>query len=49
MARALLGDKSDRVIRTHYTSTAEQHLIRKAQETVQRVRIRTAPIAPGRR
>jgi integrase len=48
MARALLGDRSDRVIRTHYTATAEQHLIRKAQDTVQRVRIRTAPIAPRR-
>jgi hypothetical protein len=49
LARALLGDRSDKVIRAHYTSTAEQHLIRKAQETIQRVRIRTAPLAPGRR
>ena len=42
-ARAMLGDNSDRVIRKHYTSTAEQHLIRKAQDTIQRVRARTAP------
>ncbi len=48
IARAILGDRSDRVIRAHYTSTAEQHLIRKAQETIQRVRIRTAPLVPRR-
>jgi hypothetical protein len=47
-ARAMLADRSDRVIREHYTSTAEQHLIRKGQDTIQRVRLRTAPILPSR-
>jgi hypothetical protein len=45
IARAMLGDRSDRVIRSHYTPAAERHLIAKAQETIQRMRIRTAPIA----
>jgi integrase len=48
MARAMLGDRSDRVIRQHYTSTAEQHLIGKAQDTLQRVRVRTAAAVPAR-
>jgi len=48
IGRALLGDRSDSVIRTHYTPTAERHLIAKAQETIQRVRIRTAPLVPPR-
>jgi hypothetical protein len=47
IGRAWLGDRSDRVIRTHYTPTAERHLIAKGQETIQRVRLRTAPLAPG--
>lgn len=47
-ARAMLGDTNDRVIRQHYTSTAEQHLIRKAQETLQCVRVRTAAIAQAK-
>jgi integrase len=46
--RAALGDNSDRVIRKSYTATAEVHLIRKAQETIKRVRIRTAPLVPAR-
>ena len=48
IARAMLGDRSDRVIRSHYTPAAERHLIAKAQETIQRVRIRTAPLVPSR-
>jgi integrase len=44
-ARAILGDSSDRVVRRHYTATAEQHLIRKAQDTIQRARTKTAPLA----
>jgi hypothetical protein len=48
MARAMLGDRSDKVIRKHYTATADQHLIRKAQDTVQRVRVRTAAIVTPR-
>jgi hypothetical protein len=44
MARAVLGDRSDRVIRGHYTAAAEQHLIRQAQDTIQRARLRTAPL-----
>jgi hypothetical protein len=47
IVRALLGDRSDKVIRKHYTSTAERHLIAEAQETLRRVRVRTAPIAPS--
>jgi integrase len=43
-ARALLGDRSERVIRAHYTAAAEKHLIRQAQDTIQSVRLRTAPI-----
>jgi integrase len=43
-ARAMLGDRSDQVIRKHYTATADQKLIRRAQDTLQRVRVRTAPI-----
>jgi integrase len=43
-ARAMLGDESDRVIRKSYTANAEIHLIRKAQDTIKRARIRTAPI-----
>jgi integrase len=46
IARALLGDRSDRVVRKHYTAAAEKRLIRKAQEIIQRVRVRTAPIVP---
>jgi hypothetical protein len=46
-ARAMLGDSSDRVIRKHYTSTAEQHLIRRAQNTLQKVRQRTAAMVPS--
>ena len=45
-ARAMLGDESDRVIRKSYTANAEIHLIRKAQDTIKRARIRTAPIVP---
>jgi integrase len=45
MARAMLGDRSDRVVRTSYTATAERHLIEDAQNTIQKVRIRTAPVA----
>ena len=48
LAQAMLGNRSNRVMRDHYTSTAEQHLIQQAQETVQRVRIRTAPLVPRR-
>ena len=48
IGRAWLGDRSDRVVRRHYTLAAEQHLIAKAQETIQRVRIRTAPLVPSR-
>jgi integrase len=44
IARAMLGDRSDSVIRSYYTPTAERHLIAQAQETIQRVRIRTAPL-----
>jgi len=36
------------VIRRHYTPAAERRLIAKAQDTIQRVRIRTAPLAPSR-
>lgn len=43
-ARAALGDSDDRVVRRHYTSTAEQHLVRKAQTTIQTVRLRTASL-----
>ena len=46
IGRAMLGDRSDRVIRSHYTPTAERHLIAKGQETIRRVRIRTAPLVP---
>jgi hypothetical protein len=42
MARVML---SDRVIRDHYTPTANQYLIRKAQDVMQKVRSRTAPNA----
>ena len=51
IGRAMLADRSDSVIRTYYTSTAERHLIADAQETIQRVRIRTAPLvdAPSRK
>ena len=47
-ARAMLGDRSDRTVRKYYISTAEQHLIRQAQDTIQAVRLRTAPLAPAR-
>jgi integrase len=46
IARAFVGDRSDRVVRTHYTAAAERHLIAKGQETIQRVRLRTAPLVP---
>jgi hypothetical protein len=46
--RAMLGDRSDSVIRRFYTPTAERHLIAKGQETIQRVRIRTAPLVSSR-
>jgi integrase len=45
-ARAMLGDRSDRVVRVNYTVTAERKLIEDAQNTIQKVRIRTAPLAP---
>jgi hypothetical protein len=48
VARAMLGDRNDRVVRNHYTHAAERHLIAKGQNTIQRVRMRTAPIAPRR-
>ena len=48
IARAILGDRSDSVIRSYYTPTAERHLIAQAQETIQRVRIRTAPLVGSR-
>jgi hypothetical protein len=48
VARAMLGDRNDRVVRNHYTHAAERHLIAKGQNTVQRVRMRTAAIAPQR-
>ena len=48
MARAMLGDRSDRVVREHYTKAAERTLIARAQATIQRARIRTAPLAPAR-
>jgi integrase len=48
-ARAMLGDRSDRTVRQYYTATAEQHLIRKAQKTMQTARLRTAPVAPAPR
>ena len=48
VARAMLGDRNDRVVRNHYTHAAERHLIAKGQNTMQRVRLRTAPIAPQR-
>jgi len=48
IARAILGDRSDSVIRSYYTPAAEQHLIAKGQETIQQVRIRTAPLVPPR-
>lgn len=43
-ARALLGDSTDRIVRKHYTGTAEMHLIRRAQGTIKKSRIRTSPI-----
>jgi integrase len=46
MARTMLGDRTDRVVRTHYTATAERRLIEDAQKTIQKVRVRTAPLAP---
>jgi integrase len=48
VARAMLGDRNDRVVRNHYTHAAERHLIAKGQNTMRRVRMRTAPIAPQR-
>jgi integrase len=48
VARAMLGDRNDRVVRNHYTHAAERHLIAKGQNTMQRVRVRTAPLAPQR-
>jgi integrase len=48
-ARAMLGDRTDRVVRGSYTATAERHLIEDAQNTIQKVRIRTAPLAPSRK
>lgn len=48
-ARALLGDRSEQVVRKHYTSTADRHLIAKAQNTIEKVRIRTAALAPAER
>jgi integrase len=48
VARAMLGDRNDRVVRNHYTYAAERHLIAKGQGTMQRVRMRTAPLAPRR-
>jgi hypothetical protein len=51
IGRAMLADRSDSVIRTYYTSTAERHLIAQGQETIQRARIRTAPLveSPSRK
>jgi integrase len=49
MARTMLGDRSDRVVRASYTATAERRLISDAQTTIQKVRIRTAPLAPPRK
>ncbi|HWI25856.1 MAG TPA: hypothetical protein VN668_02735 [Stellaceae bacterium] len=49
VARAMIGDRNDRVVRNHYTHAAERHLIAKGQSTIQRVRMRTAPIATPRR
>jgi len=46
-ARAALGDSTDRVVRKNYTANAEIHLIRNAQETIRRTRIRTAPMVPS--
>jgi integrase len=45
MARALLGDRSERVVRAHYTSTAEKKLVEKAQRTISKLRARTAALA----
>ena len=46
-ARAILGDRDDKVVRKFYTKSAEKKLIRQAQETVQKVRVRTAPLVPA--
>jgi len=43
-ARAMVGDRSDRVVRKSYISTAERRLIRRAQDTIQKARVRSAPI-----
>jgi integrase len=48
VGRAMLGDRSDKVIRAHYTKTAERHLIAQGQETIRRVRVRTAPLVAKR-
>lgn len=48
VGRVMLGDRSDKVVRAHYTATADRHLIAQGQETLQRVRIRTAPLVANR-
>jgi integrase len=52
MARAALGNRSERVVREHYTAMAERRLKEKGQEIIQKVRARTAPLVmmgPDRR
>lgn len=39
---ALLGDRDERIVRDRYAHNADRHLIAKAQETIQKVRVRTA-------
>jgi integrase len=48
LARALLGDRSEAVVRRHYTAAAERQLAARAQATIQRARLRTAPLSPPR-
>jgi integrase len=47
-ARALLGNRSERVVREHYTATAERHLISRAQDSIQKMRMRAAPFRPDK-
>jgi integrase len=42
-ARALLGDRDDRVLRENYLFLSERHLIRHAQQSIKTARVRLAP------
>jgi integrase len=42
--RAILGDRDDQVIRNSYTGFAERHLIAAAQDTILKLRLRTASL-----